>query len=138
MSPEDLSPEHSLPQDVLPEDYRQQYQTFERALQRLKGETTRPHPDCTTLQSDFLDVQQLFQLRISSLNLEVLDPAIAARLQSVHTEIHKQLRLLGMDVAFLQAARQSITTQQRQAQMRDRLHIILQFCNGILATVEPE
>jgi hypothetical protein len=40
-----------------------------------------------------------------------------------------------MDVAFLQAARQSLTAQQRQQQMGDKLGQLLGFCEALIQTL---
>lgn len=117
---------------MLPELYRQRYQEFWQALQRLTAIATQQNPDAQTLQEQFLAVQQFFQVQLVSLALEGLNPAQAAQVQSYQTEINKQLRLLGMDVMFLQAARRSATAQQRQAQMQERIGLLGKYCDALL------
>lgn len=80
--------------------------------------------------------QQVFQTQIMPLELEKLDPTIAAKLQSIQTEISKQFRLLATDVVFLKAARQSSTAVQRQGQIRDRLSMLQQYCEVVLESGE--
>jgi hypothetical protein len=115
---------------------RQRYETFQQALAQLQSFVSQNNVDGTTLQAEFLEVQQFFQLQIISLELDSLNPVEAAYVQSIQTEINKQLRLLGMDVMFLQAARQSVTAQKRQVQMRDRLTQLMQYCEALLANKE--
>jgi hypothetical protein len=110
----------------------QHYQQYQNALRQLKITVTRANPDLASLHADFLEVQQMFQLRIMDTDLAQIDPAVVSQVQSYQTEINKQMRLLGMDVMFLQAARQPTTTQQRQAQMSDRINTLIRYCNALL------
>jgi hypothetical protein len=114
------------------------YQEFYHALQQLQAIATQAHPDRPALQAAFLEAQQLFQLRIMALDLEGLPVTAQSQVQSYQTEINKQLRLLGMDVMFLQAARQSTTAQQRQAQMIDRIKTLLRYCDALLKPDQAE
>jgi hypothetical protein len=54
------------------------------------------------------------------------------RIQSYKTEISKQLRLLEVDVMFLQGARQPATAQTRLNVIGDRLNTLIQYCDAIL------
>ncbi|MDX2097274.1 MAG: heterocyst frequency control protein PatD [Leptolyngbyaceae cyanobacterium bins.59] len=56
------------------------------------------------------------------------------REQSYQVEISKQLRLLAVDLTFLQAARQAGTVQQRQQQMIDRLERLISYCEAVITT----
>ena len=87
--------------------------------------------------AQFLQVQQFFQQQVGPLELAELDGAIAPRVQAVRTEMQKELRLLAMDVMFLQAARQSVTQQQRQEQLGDRLEKLLGYCQVLLEAERP-
>lgn len=48
--------------------------------------------------------------------------------QSLQVEIHKQLRLLEMDWAFLRTARQVATVNQRRSAMLDRVGVLMGYC----------
>lgn len=52
--------------------------------------------------------------------------------QSLLVELHKQLRLLATDAAFLQSAKTPQTQQQRQQQMGDRLKTLQRYCQHLL------
>lgn len=101
-------------------------ETLRSHLQALATLARAPQPDGRRLQAQFLLTQQFFQHQI--LPLGELQPAV----QPVITEMNRSLRLLAMDVAFLQAARQSITAQQRQGQMIEKLDQLLGFCEAIM------
>lgn len=105
-----------------------------------------------TLKSAIAQLQQHFHSEI--LGLEdpqrlpphdlggALDPGIAQRLRSLQVEIDKQLKLLAMDVLFLQTARQATTLDQRLQQMGDRLERVDRYCAIVLeapaSTESPE
>ena len=111
---------------------RQRYQDFKQALEELQLRVLQANPDRVALQEASGRVQQLFQERIASLSAEQIDPQIASRWQSIQTETHKQMRLLLMDVKFLQASRQATTSQQRIGQIGDRLQTLINYCNLLL------
>jgi hypothetical protein len=113
-------------------EYRQLYQSFQHKLQQLQA----VKGDSLTLQTRFHDSQTFFQQKILSLNLESLDSAKAAKVQSFQVEINKQLRLLGTDLMFLQTARLSATQSQRQQQISDRIDMLMRYCEAVLAEVD--
>ncbi|OAB63334.1 hypothetical protein AY599_23240 [Leptolyngbya valderiana BDU 20041] len=105
------------------------YQKLVRQIDRLcetLDEARSPLvPEVTRLQG-------WFQTEILGTDFADLD----SRSQSYTTEIHKQLRLLATDAAFLQSARQETTQAQRRAQIRDRLSTMRRYCNVILGKDE--
>jgi hypothetical protein len=101
-------------------------ETLRSHLQTLASLARSPNPDGQALQEQFLLAQQHFQHQILPLGEPY--PAV----QPVLTEMNRTLRLLAMDVAFLQAARQSITAQQRQRQMVEKLEQLLGFCEALI------
>ena len=48
--------------------------------------------------------------------------------QALHTEMHKQFRLIEVDVLFLKTARQARTAAQRQRQICNRLITLIDYC----------
>lgn len=120
---------------MLPESYRQPYCLLQQTLQGLKRQNLEQLSagDRATLKTQVQDLQALFQQQILTLDLEALDSAASAKLQSFQVEISKQLRLLNTDLMFLQAARLSATLDQRQNQIGDRLEMLLQYCEAVLA-----
>lgn len=116
---------------MLPQDISDRYQKFQLALERLEQIATEDNTDSAQLRDSFGAVQQIFQNQIASLSGDRPDSAILPRVQSYLTEIDKQMRLLLMDVMFLQAARRSETAQARLAQIRDRLHTLMEYCQAL-------
>ncbi|MBW4463701.1 MAG: heterocyst frequency control protein PatD [Nodosilinea sp. WJT8-NPBG4] len=100
-------------------------ETLRSHLQTLVDLAQSANPDGRALQAQFLLAQQQFQHQMLPLG-EDLPSA-----QPVLTEINRTLRLLAMDVAFLQTARQSTTAQQRQQQMLEKLGQLLSFCQAL-------
>jgi hypothetical protein len=80
------------------------------------------------LNQSMAEVQQLFQMQVLTLLQEELDSGVASRVRSVQTELHKQLQLLRVDMAQLQAARKTETMQQRREQLCDRLKVLISYC----------
>ena len=96
------------------------------ALQVLGTMVASANPDSMAIRQRFLEVQQLFQIQFLPL-LEALSASSQAQVQPIVTEMNRTLRLLGMDVTFLQAARQSLTQKKRQRQMGDRIRLMLTY-----------
>lgn len=101
---------------------------FLSLLEGLKSSAGRANVDARSLQQDFLTAQQLYQQQL--LPTLMASPA-AASLMTYQTEINRALRLLGMDVSFLQTAKNPMTVQKRQAQMQQRLQTLLEFSRGL-------
>ncbi len=102
--------------------------TFVEQLEALQRIAQGAQIDGRSLQQQFLQTQQLYQTQLLPTLAE--SPA-AASLMTYQTEINRALRLLGMDVTFMQSAKNPITRQKRQAQMLERLETVLGFCRGL-------
>ncbi|MCC5899209.1 MAG: heterocyst frequency control protein PatD [Phormidium sp. BM_Day4_Bin.17] len=98
------------------------YLELQERLRRL--ETPEANPPLTVQVSN---LQQWFQQTL--LSPESDRPQSE---QSLLVELHKQLRLLATDAAFLQSAKTPQTQQQRQQQMGDRLSTLQRYCNYLL------
>lgn len=95
-----------------------------------------PNPDARGLQTQFLTLQQGIQQQVLPLAMEdTLAPETQLQIQPLLTEMNRTLRLLGMDVAFLQTAKQPLKVQQRQQQMGQRLEQLSGFCQGLKAAL---
>ncbi len=113
----------------------QAYRELRQEVEALSQAIAQGGCNCAQLKAALMHLQTLFQTQTQSLELDDLDPSLAHQVQSFNVEIDKQLRLLGMDVMFLQAAKQVATREQRLNQMGDRLTLLLRYCNGLL---EPQ
>ncbi|MCL6434265.1 MAG: heterocyst frequency control protein PatD [Leptolyngbyaceae cyanobacterium HOT.MB2.61] len=111
--------------------HKQSYREFKQVL-RLMDETVKQGNDGSGLKSEVTKLQQFFQTKILILNTNELPPEVEQRVQSYQVEIDKQLRLLGMDVMFLQAARQARTGEQRRKQVGDRILTLMRYCDALL------
>ena len=79
--------------------------------------------------------QQIFREQILTADTTELSPPNGIQLQSINTEISKELRLLNADLMFLTTARQGKTVQQRKLQTRDRLKRLNQYCEIVLDNI---
>lgn len=134
---------------MMPPLFQERYQSFRQTVVQVR---TVAEPGSqpsegqiasqpVALQAALKHLQQQFQSDILTLDLSQLDGATAHQVQAFQIEMDKQVRLLGVDALFLQAARQSATAAQRQQQMRDRLAMLIRYCDGVLGEgtdEEPE
>ncbi len=117
---------------MLPSPDRQPYEEFQQSLEQLLSTAQQPSLDGAALKGALQEVQQFFNGRILGVPAEELDPALASRVQSIQTEIHKQLRLLMTDAMFLAASRQPATAQQRQSQVLERIQTLMAYAGALL------
>ncbi|MGF1491313.1 MAG: heterocyst frequency control protein PatD [Microcoleaceae cyanobacterium] len=89
--------------------------------------------DCSPeeLQSIRQIAQNHFQGTLMQIPQEEWDADDNTPVQPFLTETHRQLRLLTMDMQFLQASRQASTTQQRLAQIKQRIATLIEYCDQI-------
>ena len=106
---------------------------FAQQLDQIEQIATQANPDFIALQGSFLARQQQFQQQIMPLQSEGLTVETTQQLQRCQTEMNRLMRLLGTDVSFLRAARQSTTQQQRQAQIRQRIEQLKGLCQLVLS-----
>ncbi|MGG6295139.1 heterocyst frequency control protein PatD [Leptolyngbya sp. AN02str] len=118
---------------MLPSSLVGLYQTFEQQVEELRSLALAANPDPLRVQESFIKAQQHFQTHIATSGVAIA-PEYEPMVQSIQVEINKQLRLLAMDVMYLQTARQAMTTQRRQAQMGDRLQLLQTYCQNLLGS----
>jgi hypothetical protein len=107
----------------------EKYQQFATKLEQLSSDFSDNLLDVPTLRQRLLELQQLFIQEIAPLtDLNSLQ-------QSYQTEISKQLRLLEIDIMFLQGARQSATAQVRIKNIIERISTLIRYCQAI---IQPE
>lgn len=113
--------------------YQSRYQTLKQQVQVVERLAIASQPDVVQVQAAFQQAQQWFQQAILDDTEAAIPEAIAGEVQAYGVELNKQMRLLGVDVMFLQSSRQAQTRMQRQAQMRDRLQLLQTYCDRVLA-----
>lgn len=109
-------------------------QALQSPLAVLRDLCQRSNPDPRELQGTFLTVQQVFQQQVLPLGGE--DTSDKTALQPLLTEMNRTLRLMAMDIAFLQTARQPITQQQRQRQILTKIDQLEAFIATLQQTLE--
>jgi hypothetical protein len=122
---------------ILSENRYQRYQELKQALEQLQKTATQDNLDRTALAAEYQKVQQFFGNQIMRNDSSELDPSETPPEQSYLTEIHKQLRMLGTDVTFLQASRQPTTATARQTAAIARLNTLIGYCVALLQ-IQPE
>jgi hypothetical protein len=58
--------------------------------------------------------------------------AVAGKMRSYTTEIHRLLKLMQRDLIFWHSARQPLTRAQRLAEILGKLHMIMQFIQSMI------
>jgi hypothetical protein len=119
--------------------YLDQYQIFQTAVAKLAKDLT-PTTDLSPsdLKRHLILLQATFSQTIAQIDLANMPPPANHRLQSLQVEIAKELRLLQVDMLFLQTAKQPETVAHRQQQMRNRLGTLLRYCAIVLTPQTPE
>lgn len=102
------------------------YQELAIFLDDLLNNVTTGKLDGGELQLYLIKLQEFFLREIVPLT------DIGHHEQSYQTEMSKQLRLLEVDVMFLQGAKQSTTIQMRLKNIEERLNTLLRYCTAII------
>ncbi len=123
---------------ALPLAQQHYYETFRQTLQQVQQMAAARDANSTLLRSEVTALQQYFHDQLLSLPIDTFSSATQQWVQSYQVEMDKQLRLLGMDVLFLQAARQTTTALQRQQQVCDRLGTLQRYCGALLGEEKGE
>lgn len=117
---------------MLPTEHDCQYQKFSQFLHQLQQIVAQENQEPGKILAIVGEVQKFFDTHIISLDNSELDPSTTSQVQSYVIEIHKQLRLLNLDVTFLQVSQTSETTQTRLASIDDRVETLRGYCLTIL------
>jgi hypothetical protein len=75
---------------------------------------------------------ELFERQILTQNIEDLEEPIAGKMRSYLTESHRLLRLLPLDLMFLEAARQPNNLQHRRQAYQDKLDLLIRYSRAIV------
>jgi hypothetical protein len=109
----------------------EKYNLFATQLKQLHSEIAATQLNATEIRQRMISLQNFFQQQIVPLVNEDTS-SLNKRIQSFSTEISKQLRLLEVDIMFLQGARQTSTAKGRLDAIGNRLTTLIEYCNAIL------
>ncbi|KAF3888023.1 MULTISPECIES: heterocyst frequency control protein PatD [Nostocales] len=110
---------------------RQKYDSFATQLKQLHSEIAATQLDAPEIRQRVISLQNFFQQQIVPLVNEDTS-SLNGRIQSYSTEMSKQLRLLEIDITFLQGARQTSTAKGRLDAIGNRLTTLIEYCNALL------
>ncbi|WP_353929990.1 heterocyst frequency control protein PatD [Okeanomitos corallinicola TIOX110] len=102
------------------------YQKFVTLLELLSDDISENLLDAPGLRQSLIELKQYFVKEIASLT------DLNSRQQSYHTEMSKQLRLLELDITFLQGAKKPETIQTRVNNIKERLNTLVSFCQAMI------
>ncbi|MEO1402902.1 MAG: heterocyst frequency control protein PatD [Cyanobacteria bacterium J06635_1] len=105
-------------------------QDFERQLVSLQASLAHGADSFGELQTALVSLNMLFQTQIRAQVMAGIQQSDSG--VSIITEMHRHLRLLGVDLNFLRAAKQLATQQQRQQLVEQRLASLKEFSQGLL------
>jgi hypothetical protein len=102
------------------------YNTLITLLRHLGVDVSINELSVQELRRDIRILQQFFQEQIVPLDSDEWYE------RSYRTEISKQLRLLDVDILFLQGAKQQSTAETRLKGISDRISILTGYCQAVL------
>ncbi len=91
-----------------------------------------PHNATSDLKISLSQAIEFFESEILTQSFDELPAPIAGKMRSYLTESHRLLRLMSMDAMFIAAARTPATAEQRRQAYRDKLNLLLQYCQDII------
>jgi hypothetical protein len=76
---------------------------------------------------------ELFEGQILTPDLEEIQHPNAGKMRSYVTESHRLLRLLPLDVMFMEVSRHPTTTQQRRQAYQDKLDLLMRYAEAAMS-----
>jgi hypothetical protein len=104
----------------------QKYRAFTTLLEQLRDDISSNLTNAEQLRQRMASLQSFFRTDIVTLTTQFPTE------QSYQTEMSKQLRLLQIDIMFLQGARQASTAKSRVDTLTERLTTLIGYCDAIL------
>jgi len=117
---------------MIPEALRQHCLTLQNQVGDLRSQLGAETASGAGFKLALEPINQTFQTQLQLFDGFAGDANLAQQIQTIHTELNKQIRLLSVELTFLQSARQPATRQQRLAQVHDRLDQIQSYCTVLL------
>lgn len=114
-------------QPILKKYYQELQQRVIILLQNLDGEQN-------SLATDFGQLVEFWQEMMKDLQENEQYREILP--QSMETEIHRLMKLLQMDMQFLQVSRQLTTVETRKEMIRDRANSLIRYCEAVLSAID--
>lgn len=108
------------------------YQELATFIDELRTHVTADKLNTNQLRLNLTHLQTFF--------LQQIVPLVDANSQeqSYKTEISKQLRLLEVDIMFLQGAKQLTTLQSRLKTIEERIDTLIRYCQAIIQPAEEK
>lgn len=117
---------------MLLSDFVDPYHQVQTQLQQLQVALTTSEPSLPTLGQQGQVLLQFWQQHLATLTGEDLPATVYRPWRSLHTELHRELRLLNVDLLFLGNSRATSTKTAKIQQIGDRLNKLTQYCQQIL------
>jgi hypothetical protein len=92
-----------------------------------------PPDSIPDLKISLRETIEFFESEIRSQDLDLLPESTAGKMRSYLTESHRLLRLLPIDAMFMGAARNPTTLQQRRQAYQEKLALLLEYCQAVIA-----
>lgn len=118
---------------MLPKLHFLAYQDLLTDIEELYSYTNKTNLELTHLFSRFQQVQKNFNDRVMTLNPDELEQQFLNQWQSLQTEIHRTLRLLGTDLMMLRSSRHNQTFNTRLITVKQRLEKLISYCQHLLS-----
>ena len=84
------------------------------------------------LFSAWEQARAFFTEEVAGLTADGEDGSLGGRWQSIHTEMHREMKLLATEISFYQIARSPAMQQQRKGQIGDRAQRLIGYCHAML------
>jgi hypothetical protein len=92
--------------------------------------TNLPTASSLELKASLSETIEWFESALQEQDLDAIPDPIAGKMQSYVTESRRLLRLLTIEAMSLAVARHPTTSQSRQQAYREKLNLLLQYCQA--------
>jgi hypothetical protein len=108
----------------------EQTSIWQRFLTILSNLPTESIPE---LKVGLRQAIELFEGEILTQDIEDNQNPNAGKMRSYLTESHRLLRLLPLDVMFMEVSRQPITTEHRRQAYQEKLELLIRYAEAVMS-----
>jgi hypothetical protein len=113
----------------------QSYSQLQNQLQQLALRLEQGNLEASQAIATGQQLLQFWQTQLATSTGENLAPQTLAQWQSLHIELHRELRLLNLDLMFFSRSLAPETKATKQKNVGDRLNKLQQYCSHLRQTL---
>lgn len=118
--------------------FQHRYQQLKSQLQQLRTDLPSLGEQKGQAPQRGQALLQFWQQQFATESGEILPETAYPSWRSLQTELHRELRLINVDLMFLENSHVAVTKDQKRREIGDRLTRLEQYCTQILSLIDGD